>query len=316
MSWMKDTFSMLFGESDINAAACVTGKPLTQGGINGRVEATGLGVYYGLRHLFDKEDVVSKINLTKGLAGKTFVVQGLGNVGFWAAKFLTELGGAKCVGVAEYNSAIYNKNGINVEELSAYRQKKGTLKGFPGSEDDHHVMERECDILIPAASEKQVNRDNAHKIKAKVIGEAANGPVTPYADEYLTNKGVIVIPDMYLNAGGVTVSYFEWLKNLSHVRFGRLTKKWEEQSKRDLLSLIQSSSKLDETKYKKAYDQILQGPSEKDIVYSGLEETMVNSMEQMLEISKEMKVNLRTAAYVSSIRKIANVYKDAGFTLS
>lgn len=317
MSWIKDTFEVLFGNGDINSTACVTGKPLSQGGIDGRIEATGLGVYFGLRELLTMDRYTTQIGLTKGLKDKTFIVQGLGNVGFYASKFLTEWGGAKCIGVAEYNSSIYNPNGIDIEQLGMYKEKNGTLHGFPGAQDtDASVLERPCDILIPAASEKQINQRNAEGIKAKIIGEAANGPVTPYADSLLSSKGIIIVPDMYLNAGGVCVSYFEWLKNLSHVRFGRLTKKWEEQSKRDLLSLVESSAKVDASTHQQLYERILKGPGERDIVYSGLEETMISSLQQMVHVSQELNVPLRTAAYINSIRKISRVYMEAGLTLS
>jgi len=317
MAWIKDTFEVLFGNGDINSTACVTGKPLSQGGIDGRVEATGLGVYFGLRELLQMDKYTIHLGMSKGFKDKTFIVQGFGNVGFWAAKFMTEWGGAKCIGVAEYNSAVYNPDGLNIEALGAYKDKNGTLHGFPGAQDtDNTVLEKACDILIPAASEKQINQGNADKIKAKIIGEAANGPVTPYADSVLNAKGIVIVPDMYLNAGGVCVSYFEWLKNLSHVRFGRLTKKWEEQSKRDLLSLVETSAKVDASKNQQLYARILKGPSERDIVYSGLEETMISSINQVVNVSSELNVPLRTAAYVSSIRKIARVYQDAGLTLS
>eukprot|EP00732_Lithocolla_globosa_P003835 Lithocolla_globosa_v1_NODE_3240_length_1723_cov_227.280576.p1 type:complete len:513 gc:universal NODE_3240_length_1723_cov_227.280576:56-1594(+) len=311
MSWMKDTFQMLFGEADINAAACVTGKPMSQGGIDGRVEATGLGVYYGVREFFKNETLLGPLGLSPGLKGKSVVVQGFGNVGYWSALFFQN-SGCKIVAVGEWNGAIQNPNGLDVQSLDKYKKQHGTFQGFPGGTFMEHPADAlyvKCDILVPAAAEKAINRDNCHKIQAKVIAEAANGPTTPFADEYLYDKGVQIIPDMMLNAGGVTVSYFEWLKNLSHVRFGRLTKKWEERGKRAMMELMQQSDSIEAPK---DLETILRGPSEKDIVRSGLEDTMISAMQQMVGASLEKNVSLRNAAYIVSIRKIATVYKDAG----
>ena len=317
MAWMKDTYQMLFGQNDINAMGCVTGKPLSQGGIAGRTEATGLGVFYGIREFLAHADIQKKLGRTggKGVEGLTFVVQGLGNVGFYASKFLTAAG-AKCIAVSEYNSAAYNPDGLDIEALNKHRLATGTLEGFPGatrtSPNSKEALEIECDVLIPAALECQVNAHNASRIKAKFVAEAANGPVTPYADDELARRGIIVIPDMMLNAGGVTVSYFEWLKNISHVRFGRLTKKWEERSKRDLIENFAPGGLADSEIVRKT----LQGPSEIDIVYSGLEETMINAMREILSISRELNCSLREAAFVCSIRKIYAVYQDAGLTIA
>lgn len=316
MGWIKDTYQMLFGNNDINSLGVVTGKPLSQGGICGRAEATGLGVFYGVVEFLNNPQMLEKVGLTRpGLKDLTFAVQGLGNVGFSAAKFFTQAG-AKCVSVVEYNSAVYNENGLDVEALKQYMSQKGTLEGFPGAtksfaSNPKEGLEVECDFLVPAALECQLNMHNAANIKCRFIAEAANGPTTPAADEIFAKKGIVVIPDIMLNAGGVTVSYFEWLKNLSHVRFGRLTRKWEERSKRDLVDLITNTAGINPIESSKVFD----GPSELDIVYSGLEETMVTSINDIINVSNELGCSLRDAAYVLAIRRIMVVYQEAGITI-
>ncbi len=224
MAWIADTYRSLYPD-DINAIACVTGKPVTQSGIAGRIEATGRGVMYGLREFFGHPDDVREAGLEGGLAGKRIVVQGLGNVGFHAAMFLSDECDAGIVGIIERDGGLWNENGLNVQDVAEYLREHGGVKGYPDAqfvEDGRRLLEAECDILIPAALEGQITRNNAERIRARVIAEAANGPVTFEADETLRRRGVIVIPDTYLNAGGVTVSYFEWIKNISHIRFGRL----------------------------------------------------------------------------------------------
>jgi glutamate dehydrogenase (NAD(P)+) len=280
MAWIKDTYVSLFGGGDIAAVGCVTGKPLSQGGIAGRTEATGLGLFYATREFLASPAFALRHGMAPGTAGKTVVVQGFGNVGYYAAKFLSEMGGARVVGVVEYNSAVFNPAGLNIEALKAHHGKAGTLAGFPGAASELPAarvlegLEAPCDILVPAALEKQVHKDNAARVKAKLIVEGANGPVTPFAEEILLKKGAVVLPDMLCNAGGVTCSYYEWLKNLSHVRFGRLTRKWEERSKTAMLAQVEKvggrAAELTEAERK----TLLAGPSERDIVYSGLEDTM------------------------------------------
>lgn len=238
MTWMKDTYSTVYGEKEINADAVTTGKYLNQGGIDGRVESTGLGVYYGLRTLLDDPSFVKQVDMTTGIEGKTFGIQGFGNVGYWAAKFFHQDGGIITT-VVEHDCALHKPDGFDPDELENYKIQNGTLKNFPtATEYDESnpqaFMEKKMDVLIPAAVEKSLHRDNAANIQAKIIGEAANGPTTVLAEEILMNKGAIIVPDLILNGGGVTVSYFEWLKNLSHVAPGRLSKRWEEQSKRSL----------------------------------------------------------------------------------
>ena len=312
MSWIKDTYLMLFGGNDVNAIGCVTGKPLSQGGIDGRNEATGLGVYYGLREVCQQEGIMKKLGMPLGIAGKTVVIQGYGNVGVWAAHFLHEHG-AKIIGVAEYNGGVFNPDGINPLELDQFKQKNGRVTGFPGCtdvEDPEELLFTDCDILVPAAAEKSIHKGNMEKIKAKIIGEAANGPITPRADAYLHSNGHVIVPDLLLNAGGVTVSYFEWLKNLSHVRFGRMTRKWESQVQSRLVSSLES-------KLNTSLDELAQhsGATEKDIVYSGLDETMTVSCQQVFDIVASHNTSMRMAAYINALNKIHAIYKDAGFTI-
>ncbi|MFN7280752.1 MAG: Glu/Leu/Phe/Val family dehydrogenase, partial [bacterium] len=229
MSWILDTY-MAMNPGEVDAMACVTGKPITQGGVRGRKEATGLGVFYGVREVCSMTDIMQRLGLPTGIAGKRVVVQGLGNVGYHSAKYFHEAG-ALIVGLAEYEGAISNPNGLDVEAVVAHRKETGSILNFPGATNmnkSSDALELPCDILIPAALENVINGENAPRIQAKIIGEAANGPLTPEADEVFVSKGTLVIPDMYLNAGGVTVSYFEWLKNLSHVRYGRLEKRFTE----------------------------------------------------------------------------------------
>lgn len=314
MAWIADTYASL-SNGDIDALACVTAKPLAQGGIRGRTEATGRGVYFGLREVCDSEVQMAKLGLTRGLEGKRVVVQGLGNVGFHAAKFLQEAG-ALIVGIAEYRGAIANPKGFDVQAVASYREATGTVVGFPGAIAIPHTLdglELECDILIPAALEHQITADNAPRIQAKIIAEAANGPTTPEAEQILEDKGVLILPDIWLNAGGVVVSYFEWLKNLSHVRFGRMEKRYEEGAFRRLLAAIEGSTG---TQFSEAEARrITEGPSEEDLVNSGLEESMITAYQQLLLVQEHHAtsgINLRTAAFISAIDKVARSYGELG----
>ena len=313
MSWILDTYvSMRPGEVD--AAGCVTGKPVTQGGVRGRREATGLGVFYGTREVCNLPDLMKKLGLPVGIEGKRVIVQGLGNVGYWAARFF-EQAGAVIVGLAEYEGAILSDKGLDVDAVFQHRKKTGSILNFPGATNvanSFEALEADCDILIPAALENVINGENAPRIKAKIIGEGANGPLTPEADEVFAQKGVIVIPDMYLNAGGVTVSYFEWLKNLSHVRYGRMEKRFTENVNTTILNQIeQLSGKTADTK---ARELIKHGPDEVDLVYSGLEETMINATHEIMNTWKENPAipDMRTAAYVVAINKVATIYAELG----
>lgn len=310
MGWIMDTYRQL--KSDINAEACVTGKPIPQGGVRGRTEATGRGVYYGIREACNNKEDMEDLGLDHGLQGKTFVIQGLGNVGYHAAKYMIQ-GGAILVGVAEIEGSIYDSEGIDLESLMKYREKTGSIIGFGDTKElknNTAVLESECDILIPAALENQLNADNAPNIKAKIIGEAANGPTTDDAHNILKEKGALIIPDSYLNAGGVTVSYFEWLKNLSHVRFGRMEKRFEESSYRKILNVIENISDRQFTEAEMGV--LAQGADEKDLVNSGLEETMVNAYNELNELRKEHDIDLRTAAFLSAINKVGVIYNQMG----
>ncbi|MDX1672248.1 MAG: Glu/Leu/Phe/Val dehydrogenase, partial [Balneolaceae bacterium] len=270
MGWILDTYRQLV--NDINSEACVTGKPIPQGGIRGRTEATGRGVYFGVREACKHEEDMKELGLDPGLEGKTFVVQGLGNVGYHAAKYLTE-GGAKMVGAAEIEGSIYQESGLDLEKLMEYRRNTGSIIGFGDSkklENNTAVLEAPCDILVPAALENQINEENAENIQARIIAEAANGPTTSKAHDIMKKRGALIIPDNYLNAGGVTVSYFEWLKNLSHVRFGRMEKRFEESSLRRILNVIENIS--DRTFTEAELEQLAKGGDERALVDSGLEE--------------------------------------------
>jgi glutamate dehydrogenase (NAD(P)+) len=314
MAWIADTYSSL-ANGDIDAMACVTAKPLAQGGIRGRTEATGRGVYFGLREVCDSEEDMKRLGLTRGLEGKRVVVQGLGNVGYHAAKFLQQAG-ALVVGVAEYRGAVANPKGIDIEALAQYRAETGTVVGFPGASavgSTLEGLELDCDILIPAALEHQITADNAPRIKAKIIAEAANGPTTSEGEIILEQKGVLILPDIWLNAGGVVVSYFEWLKNLSHVRFGRLEKRYEEGAFTRLLRAIESSTGASFSPSE--VRRITEGPSEEDLVNSGLEESISAAYQEVRGIRDNYAakgVNLRTAAFISAINKVARSYGELG----
>ncbi len=313
MSWIADTYQSL-NNGELNALACVTGKPVELGGIRGRTEATGLGVFYGVREACGIAEDMTKLGLSTGIEGKTVVIQGFGNVGFHTAKFFHEHG-AKVIAIAEYDGSIFNPNGLNIPALDLHRQETGSITNYPGSKmmgKSESALELACDILIPAALENVITKENAPRIKAKIIGEAANGPTTAEADEILNKMGVLIIPDAFLNAGGVTVSYFEWLKDLSHVRFGRLEKRFEEYSFRRLLTAVEG---VTEKRFTEEMLKVLsQGADEHDLVRSGLEETMSTAYVEIRETKCKLdgKADLRTSAFVNSINKIALCYGDMG----
>ena len=316
MAWIYDTYRA-FNEKEIDAAGCVTGKPVNQGGIRGRTEATGRGVFYGIREACSYEEDMKKLGLTTGIEGKTIVVQGLGNVGSYSAMICQDEGKAIIVGVSEVEGAIYNAKGIDIHSLLEHRRITGSILDFPGSESfpkekRNVVLEFDCDILIPAALENQITGENAPRIKAKIIAEAANGPTTSEAEQILLKAGKLIIPDVYLNAGGVTVSYFEWLKNLSHIRFGRMDKRFNQNTYEGLVGLVErtTGAKLNETE--KSF--LTRGGDEIDLVRSGLEETMINAYNEIREVMKNKKavVDLRTAAFVNAIEKIGSDYVAMG----
>ncbi len=313
MAWIADTY-MTLTAGELNAFACVTGKPIAQGGIRGRTEATGRGVSFGIREACDVPEDMKALGLSPGLEGKRVVVQGLGNVGYHAAKFLQEAG-AILVGLAEFEGAIHNPKGLDLEQVMAHRRDTGSILDFTGAANLNSsaaALELECDILVPAALELQLTAENAPRIRAKILAEAANGPTTVEANDLLHEKGVLILPDTYLNAGGVTVSYFEWVKNLSHVRFGRMQKRFEEKAQRTLLGAVEEITGKRFTTQDTA--RFARGASEEDLVNSGLEETMVNAYRQIWEIQKRHrdKADLRTAAFINAIDKIAVCYADLG----
>jgi glutamate dehydrogenase (NAD(P)+) len=313
MAWIVDTFTAMHPEN-IDAAGCVTGKPVSQGGVNGRKEATGLGVFFGLREICNNPEIMGKLGLPTGVENKAIVVQGLGNVGYHTAKFFQDAG-SRVVGLVEYEGAISNPDGMDVEAVLAHKKATGSIMNFPGAKNlaiREDGLELECDILIPAALESVIHKGNAGRIKAKIVGEAANGPTTPEGDAILASKNIFVVPDIFLNAGGVTVSYFEWLKNLSHVRYGRMEKRFTENLNGRILKELEDLT--GKTVDEKSRKLIRHGADEVDLVYSGLEETMISATRQILrEWSNNPGIpNMRTAAFVVAINKVANTYNELG----
>jgi len=313
MAWIVDTYNSLSG-GELNSLACVTGKPVPLGGIRGRTEATGRGVFFGIREACAIADDMKALGLSVGIEGKRVVVQGLGNVGYYTAKFLEEAG-AVLVGILEYEGGISNPKGFKLEEIVAHRKATGSILGFPEATDiadSRSGLELDCDIVVPAAIERQIRADNAGKIKAKIVAEAANGPTTYNADEVLRERGILVLPDAFLNAGGVTVSYFEWVKNLSHLRFGRLQKRFQEATNRRMLSAVESQT----AKHFNAeeVEAFIKGASEEDLVNSGLEETVSHAYHQTREIKLRYgaKADLRTAAFINAVDKITSCYDGLG----
>ncbi|KIC42173.1 glutamate dehydrogenase [Ruegeria sp. ANG-R] len=319
MAWMADQYARM-NTTDINARACVTGKPLNAGGIAGRVEATGRGIQYALREFFRNPEDVKKASLSGTLDGKRVVVQGLGNVGYHAAKFLSEEDGSRVVGIIEWDGALYNPDGIDVEAVRQWIVKHGGVKDYPDathSAEGGTVLEAECDILIPAALEGVINLSNAERIKAPLIIEAANGPVTAGADEILRKKGTVIIPDMYANAGGVTVSYFEWVKNLSHIRFGRMQRRQEEARHELIVSELQRLDRYLGDAWSMSPDfkaKYLKGADELELVRSGLDDTMRIAYQSMSEVWHDRADvdDLRTAAYIVAIDRVSKSYRAKG----
>ncbi|MCI2393465.1 Glu/Leu/Phe/Val dehydrogenase [Aliiroseovarius sediminis] len=319
MAWIADQYARM-NTTDINARACVTGKPTHAGGIAGRVEATGRGVQYALREFFRHPDDVAKAHLRGKLKDKRIIIQGLGNVGYHAAKFLTAEDGAKITGIVEWDGALTDPDGLDVEAVRQWITENGGVKGYGDGEfveNGPSVLEAECDILIPAALEGVINLGNADRIKAPLIIEAANGPLTSGADEILRKKGTVIIPDLYANAGGVTVSYFEWVKNLSHIRFGRMQRRQEE-ARHQLV--VDELERLDRylgdawsmtPQFKEKY---LRGADELELVRSGLDDTMRTAYQSMREVwhARDDVPDLRMAAYIVAINRVAASYRAKG----
>ncbi len=304
MAWIADTYQSL-NNHELNAMGCVTGKPVELGGIRGRTEATGLGIFYGIKEALSFAEDVKPLGMSTGVGGKTVVIQGFGNVGYHAAKFFSEAD-ASIIAIAEWDGAIFNEDGLDIQAVDEYRKEKGTIMGAPNSKalpTSEAALELECDILIPAALENVITNENVDRIQAKIIGEGANGPIASEASSR---------PDAFLNAGGVTVSYFEWLKNLSHVSFGRMERRFEEYAFRRLLTAVESLAE------KRFTDEMMkmvsQGPAELDLVRSGLEETMANAYNDIRDTYKSLSGNgdLRTASFLNAINKIAVCYGDMG----
>jgi len=321
MSWMMNTYKSIIGHDDMNPAASVTGKPMSQGGIHGRVSATGRGVYHGIDTFLNSDYCMNRVGLEPGLKNKTFIIQGFGNVGLHSCRYLTRHG-AKCIGIIEEDVSIFNDNGISPENLEKHMHETGSIRDFSGATNTKQdLLQFDCDILVLAANEGQITTKNARDIKAKVIAEAANGPTTPAADKILQNRRRLVIPDLYLSAGGVVISYFEWLKNLNNVSYGRLTWKYEEESYLHLLDSVQQSVQAqfpNQTIPITPTPQLLKfmkEPSEKDIVHSAIAYAMQRAASRIMTTTQEYELglDLRSAAYVVGLKKVFNTSKDAGF---
>lgn len=310
MTWVKDTYQNVRGEIDINAEGCCTGKHIGQGGIAGRTESTGLGVYYAVRECLGMQSFIDKVKDPElGIKGKTFTVQGFGNVGYWAAKFL-ERDGGKILRAIERDSAIYKADGIDVEHAKEYLREHGTFKGYGGADEVELVdplgyLEPEVDYIIPAATAKSIHKGNAPNIKCKAIFEGANGPTTIAGEEILLKKGIICAPDLLVNCGGVTCSYFEWLKNIEHVSPGKMTKKFDEKSQLKLLHLMGYTE----------FDSEVHGADEIDIVYSALDEIMSGAVKENWNYAVKHDLCFRDACLVNAMGKVYQHYKESGLTL-
>lgn len=315
MGWMVDTYRQLFPD-DINYIGAVTGKPVEHGGVRGRNEATGRGVQYALREFFRNGEEVQRAGLSGGLEGKRVIVQGLGNVGYHAAHFLSRDDSARVIAVIERDGAVVNQDGIDVDALRTHIQANGGVKGFHGGayeENGAQILEMECDILIPAALEGVIHEENAPRIKTRLIAEAANGPVTYEADAILQQRGVEIIPDAFCNAGGVIVSYFEWIRNLAHVRFGRIEKRFHEARGDHIVTAIEMATNTKVPDW--IHNEIARGADEFDLVRSGLDDTMRLAFREIIERrrSDDRIRDYRMAAYAIAIEKISRSYRDIGY---
>ncbi|OMJ72756.1 hypothetical protein SteCoe_28739 [Stentor coeruleus] len=307
MAWMMDTF-VSHHPKNLNGIATTTGKPIELGGIPGRAESTGLGVFYGVREFLTDKFYMDQVGLSTGIAGKTFIVQGFGNVGYWAAHFLHKEGG-KILGVIEHNSCVFNENGIDPDDLKNFLVQRKSFTGYPKAEivkEQNDVFARQCDVVIPAAIERSINGTNAGLLKCKVVAEGANGPTTPLGQEILEKNNVLVLPDLLMNAGGVTVSYFEYVKNLGHIKPGLLTKRWGAKRIQNIIETIANLKSLDKQEAVNGLKRVqyTTGASELNLVYSGLEQIMTEAVQETKTTSQELGVNLRIAAYVNSLKRI------------
>ena len=313
MEWILETYKTLKPD-DINYRGCVTGKPLHRGGIAGRTEATGRGIEEVVREIFRHEDVVKEAGLKNELKDNEIIVQGFGNVGSNLAKHLYNRDNAKIIAIGEFDGYLYNKKGIDINALIEFYKTNKTINNPKLGEfknNPSELLELDCDILIPAALENAITIDNVDKIKTKLIIEAANGPISFEADQKLFEKGVMIIPDIYVNAGGVVVSYFEWVKDISHIRFGRVEKRFQEQKILDIIDLIdkKTNTKTDFDTIKK----IIHGADEEDLAFSGLEDSMRNAFIEIYNAKKQIKRSFRDSAYYVSLKKIRNFYTVEGF---
>mgnify|MGYP006170285737 FL=1 len=313
MSWIADTY-LTMNPGSLDALGCVTGKPIALHGIAGRREATGRGVAYAIRECVSFTEDMKALGLSTGLEGKKVIVQGLGNVGYHSAKFLIEFG-ATIVGFCEYEGAIYNEDGLDLDDVFNHRKNTGSILGYAKAKKEFtnsaEGLEQDCHILVPAALENQITEENVGRIKARIIAEGANGPTTPAAAAAFIANGGIIIPDMYANAGGVTVSYFEWLKNLSHVAFGRMGRRYDENSNINIMNLIEKTTGVTLSPEQRLL--VAKGASELELVNSGLEDTMIRSYHEIRELKMTKNIDsLRTAAFVGAIDKIAVSYMNMG----
>ena len=314
MEWILETYKTLKPD-DINYRGCVTGKPIHRGGIAGRTEATGRGIEEVVREIFRHEDVVKEAGLKNELKDNEIIVQGFGNVGSNLAKHLYNRDNAKIIAIGEFDGYLYNKKGIDINTLIEFYKTNKTINNPKLGEfknNPSELLELDCDILIPAALENAITIDNVDKIKTKLIIEAANGPISFEADQKLFEKGVMIIPDIYVNAGGVVVSYFEWVKDISHIRFGRVEKRFQEQKILDIIDLIdkKTNTKTDFDTIKK----IIHGADEEDLAFSGLEDSMRNAFIEIYNAKKQIKKSFKESAYYVSLKKIRNFYTVEGFT--
>ena len=314
MAWIADEYRKMH-PSDINGAACVTGKPPNKNGLPGREEATGRGVQYIVREFFRNPDLLKIVKLDHDLSSKSLIVQGIGNVGYHLSKFLTEEDNVKLIGISEFNGGIYNEEGINVEHAKKYFTKHKSFENYPKGtfvKDSSLLLKRKCDILIPAARENVITEKNANEVSAKLIVEAANGPISYKANQILNRKKIFIIPDILANGGGVAVSYFEWVKNIRHIRFGRLEKR---RNQFQLNNLIEAIEEMTGTSMPKKYKaNFINGIEEIDLVRSGLDDMMIDGFQSVKKefIENKKITDFRTAAFKVAIEKIALSYDFIG----